>query len=128
MPAPVCATSPVTIAVNVVNPGAVNTRSFPSTASSDAGTVGLVGIGFPSPGAVATAPMLPTIRPAAGGNNRTVTRPSGNRCSAPAPDRYQRGPNKPRRRDGCSGKATSKWKPSSPTARRSVRNTASGSS
>ncbi|MGW6403768.1 hypothetical protein [Streptomyces sp. NPDC055134] len=50
MPAPVCATSPVTIAVNVVNPGAVNTRSIPSTASSDAGTIGLAGISFPLPG------------------------------------------------------------------------------
>ncbi|WP_344388896.1 hypothetical protein, partial [Streptomyces aureus] len=57
-PAPVCATSPATIAVNVVNPGAVNTRSFPSTASSDIGTIGLAGIGFPSPGAVATTTML----------------------------------------------------------------------
>jgi hypothetical protein len=84
VPAPVCATSPVTIAVNVVNPGVVNTRSFPSTASSDAGTTGPAGIGFPSPGAVATTPMLPTPRPTSDGNGRSVTRPGGNRSSAPA--------------------------------------------
>lgn len=80
VPAPVCATSPVTIAVNVVNPGVVNTRSFPSTANSDAGTTGLAGIGFPSPGAAATTPMLPTPKPAAGANSRPVTRPGGERC------------------------------------------------
>lgn len=40
--------------------------------------------------------------------------------------RYRRG--RRRRTDGCSGKATSKWKPPSPTERRSVRSTVSGSS
>ncbi|MET9388041.1 hypothetical protein ABZY09_45435 [Streptomyces sp. NPDC002928] len=75
VPAPVCATNPVTIAVKVSKLGAVNTRSVSNTASREAGTGGLGSIDGSLPGVVATPLMLPPSGLRTARTSRPVTRP-----------------------------------------------------